>query len=246
MLDGLEALSASGHQTDFPFHTHPTFNISIILNETFLTKTNDQNCWSAPGSIVITNPEEVHATICDSVTGSTFFTFYLSPDVLEYVHGRQPVHFEQKVIQDKALFNGLLAVARTIMDRSGFPEARFQTLLAQLVTKYACTAPSQKDQGALITRVLEEELFEKFSLEKTAGKFRLDKYRFIRVFKQETGLTPNNYIILRRIEKCKELLHTQSDLLDIAVKTGFYDATHLCKYFKKITGVTPLAYQNAR
>ena len=92
---------------------------------------------------------------------------------------------------------------------------------------------------------LEENDLEKFSLENTASKFGLDKYKFLRLFKQETGLTPNNYIILKRIEKCKELLQTQDDLLDIAIQTGFYDATHLCKYFKKITGITPLAYRYA-
>ena len=55
----------------------------------------------------------------------------------------------------------------------------------------------------------------------TKNAMVLNKYKFLRLFKQETGLTPNNYIILKRVEKCKELLNTQDDLLDIAIETGF-------------------------
>lgn len=244
-MDGLEMLSACGHNIKFPFHTHPTFNISIVLNQTFHTMVAEKTCFAHTGSVVITNPGEVHSTICDAKTGTTFFTFYISPEVLEYLNEKKPVYFEQKVIFDQALFQGLLAVAGDISNGTCDTEDKLQQLLKELVRKYAGARDNKKQPDSFITRILEEDLFEKFSLEKTAGRLHLDKFRLIRLFKQETGLTPNNYIILRRIEKCKELLHTQSDLLDIAIRTGFYDATHLCKYFKKITGVTPLAYQNA-
>lgn len=244
-MDGLEALSACNHNITFPFHSHPTFNISIILNQTFHTKVIDRTCFAPMGAIVITNPDEVHSTICDAKTGSTFFTFYISPDVLEYLNNHKPVFFKQKIILDRTLFNGLLKVSDNISNPAFHTEDVLQQLLKRLIVKYGSTEHEERQALPGITQILEEDLFEKFSLEKTAGKLSLDKFRFIRQFKQQTGLTPNNYIILRRIEKCKELLHKQSDLLDIAIKTGFYDATHLCKYFKKITGVTPLVYQNA-
>jgi AraC-like DNA-binding protein len=97
----------------------------------------------------------------------------------------------------------------------------------------------------LFRNFLEEDNLEKFSLEATAGKFGLNKYKFLRLFKNETGLTPNNYIILKRIEKSKILLQTQDDLLGVAIESGFYDATHFGKHFKKVTGVTPAAYRHA-
>jgi AraC-like DNA-binding protein len=114
-----------------------------------------------------------------------------------------------------------------------------------LVTKYSANDFSLVKRSSHFQRFLEEETFEKFSLETTASKFGLDKFKFLRLFKYETGLTPNNYIILKRIEKCKQLLQTQNDLLGIAIETGFYDATHLCRHFKRVTGITPLAYHNA-
>jgi AraC-like DNA-binding protein len=124
-------------------------------------------------------------------------------------------------------------------------EKKLLLTLKQLVARYSNDSVIPEVRKRLFHAFLDENELEKFSLERTASKFGLDKYKFLRLFKQETGLTPNNYIILKRIEKCKELLQTQDDLLDIAIQTGFYDATHLCKYFKKITGITPLAYRFA-
>lgn len=246
ILDGLEVLEARGYNQSFPLHTHPTFNISLILEQTFTNKLSGKTCHAPVGAIVITNPGEVHATICDTKTGSTFFTFYISPDVLYGLNKKQPVYFDNKLITDKPLFKKLLTIAQHCNVVSFATEQLLLEALKELTINYAVNKVSHKSSSDFFTQRMEENIFEKFSLEKTARKFKLDKYKFIRFFKHETGLTPNNYIIIRRIEKCKELLQTQDDLLDIAIQTGFYDATHLCKHFKKITGITPISYHNAR
>ncbi|MDP4261694.1 MAG: AraC family transcriptional regulator [Bacteroidota bacterium] len=245
ILDGLELLNAKQHKQDFPFHTHSTFNITLVLDQVFATKLPDRLLQASAGAIVVTNPDEVHATICDNKLGSSFFTFYVSPEVLKDLNNKKPVTFYDKIISDNFLFQQLYALSREDYHSEKEIERKLLLALKQLITGYAndTTAPDNKKR--LFHAFLEETTLEKFSLENAASKFGLDKYKFLRLFKQETGLTPNNYIILKRIEKCKELLQTQDDLLDIAIQTGFYDATHLCKYFKKITGITPLAYRFA-
>ena len=82
ILDGLELLDAKHHTLDFPFHTHNTFNITLVIEQVFSTKLCDRFIQVRAGTIVVTNPDEVHATICDNKIGSSFFTFYVSPDVL--------------------------------------------------------------------------------------------------------------------------------------------------------------------
>jgi AraC-like DNA-binding protein len=243
ILDGLELLDARQHTLTFPFHTHNTFNITLVIEAIFATKLNTRLLHATPGTIVITNPGEVHSTICDNRVGSSFFTFYISPDVLTGLNNKLPVFFENKIINDPVLFEQLLYLSQNI--KGAMPDFEQQLIEAVrvLVSKHASNTFNKSSHNKLFQKFLYEETFEKFSLENTAQKFGLDKYKFLRLFKYETGLTPNNYIILKRIEKCKELLQTHDDLLDIAIETGFYDATHLCKHFKKITGVTPLAYR---
>lgn len=245
ILDGLELLNAKNHSIDFPFHTHKTFNITLILDQPFSTKLFNRFLQAPRRTICITNPNEVHATICENKIGNSFFTFYISPDVLKELNSKNLPFFDDKVIYDEILFQQLFSISQKFDNPKIDVEQKLLMTLKRLVTDYAKDTVFSDKETKLFQRFLEEDTFEKFSLENTAKKFGLDKYKFLRLFKQETGLTPNNYIILKRIEKCKQLLQTQDDLLDIAIETGFYDATHLCRYFKKITGITPFTYRNA-
>jgi len=246
ILDGLELFDAKYHVKNFPFHTHNTFNITLVIDQTFSTKLVDRFLQAPIGTIVITNPDEVHSTICDNNIGSSFFTFYVSPDVLKEFNNQKPVFFDDKIINDRLLFQQLYYVSRNHHLPKVDLEIILLQALKQLVTKYTSNIIISEKEHKLLKNFLESETLGKFSLEKSANRFGLDKYKFLRLFKQETGLTPNHFIILKRVEKCKELLQTQDDLLDIAIQTGFYDVTHLCKHFKKITGITPLAYHSAQ
>ena len=216
-----------------------------MVEQTFSNKLLDKTLHASAGTIVITNPEEVHASFCDNKVGTTFFTFYVSADVLTNLNNNQPVFFDQKIIMDNKLFNKLYTLSQSDYTAHNKIEIQLLLVLKELTRKYAIHDHVTGTESKLFQRFLEDETFEKFSLEKTASGFGLDKFKFLRLFKQQTGLTPNNYIILKRIEKCKELLHTEDDLLQIAIQTGFYDATHLCKHFKRITGITPQAYREA-
>jgi len=243
ILDGLEILDAKNHTLNFPFHTHNTFNITLVLEQVFSTKTCDRLLQAPAGTIVITNPDEVHATICESKTGNSFLTFYVSPEVIYGLNKNKPVYFHNKIIEDPLLFQQLVHLSRDLFTLNTEKDNEFVKALRTLIAKHSSEAFEEKKISHHFRKFLDRELFEKFSLDSAAARFGVDKYKFLRLFKAETGLTPNNYIILKRIEKCKELLKSQNDLLGIAIETGFYDATHLCKHFKKITGISPFAYQ---
>lgn len=243
ILDGLELLDAKKHTSSFPFHTHNTFNVTLVINQPFSTKINDRFLQAPHGTITITNPQEVHATICDKTAGNSFFTFYIPPSIFTKANNRKEVFFDNNVIYDKTLFREMYTLSG-MFSEAGI-EKRLQRVVENLVAGYGKPDHFPDHKTKLFQDFLEEELSEKFSLEKTAQRFGLDKYKFLRLFKQQTGLTPNNFIILKRIEKSKKLLLIHDNLLDIAIESGFYDATHFCKHFKKITGITPLAYKNA-
>ena len=60
------------------------------------------------------------------------------------------------------------------------------------------------------------------------------------LFSSVEGITIEQYFIIQRIEKVKELLvYQELTLADIAYQTGFSSTAHLSAQFKKITGLTP-------
>ncbi len=60
------------------------------------------------------------------------------------------------------------------------------------------------------------------------------------LFSEIEGITIEQYIILQKIEKVKELLvYDELNLSQIADKLGYSSVSHLSRQFKKITGLTP-------
>lgn len=60
------------------------------------------------------------------------------------------------------------------------------------------------------------------------------------LFSSVEGKTIEQYFILQRIEKVKELLvYDQLSLTEISYQTGFSSVHHLSSQFKKVTGLTP-------
>ena len=75
----------------------------------------------------------------------------------------------------------------------------------------------------------------------------LSQSHYSRAFKASTGLAPYQWQLQARVERAQHLLlNTNDGLEDIADATGFADAVHLGRTFRKITGATPAAWRMDR
>ncbi|MGM0478923.1 MAG: helix-turn-helix domain-containing protein [Bacteroidota bacterium] len=64
------------------------------------------------------------------------------------------------------------------------------------------------------------------------------------VFSEVKGITIQQFIILNKIEKAKEiLLYDRLSIKEIAYKLNYSSLSHFSKQFKKITGLTPAYYR---
>jgi transcriptional regulator GlxA family with amidase domain len=69
--------------------------------------------------------------------------------------------------------------------------------------------------------------------------------KFRKVFKQVTGLSPNQYYLNLRLNKAKALLvNTDLSIVEISNLTGFENLFYFSNYFKKKNGVSPILYRN--
>ena len=65
------------------------------------------------------------------------------------------------------------------------------------------------------------------------------------LFSSIEGKSIEQFFIIQRIEKVKELLvYDQLSLTEIAYKVGFSSVHHLSAQFKKVTGLTPSLFKN--
>jgi AraC-like DNA-binding protein len=67
------------------------------------------------------------------------------------------------------------------------------------------------------------------------------------IFSEVKGTTIQQFIIMHKIEKAKELLiYDELNLTEIAYKLHYSSVAHLSNQFKKITGLTPSFYKNLK
>lgn len=85
------------------------------------------------------------------------------------------------------------------------------------------------------------------SLDDLVQRSGYSKFHFCRAFKAQTGQSPWQYVLERKIERARELLlSTPLSIKEIAGSLGFHNADYFAKLFRTQTGVTPKAYRGRR
>ena len=113
------------------------------------------------------------------------------------------------------------------------------SILLQDVTNSKEEQTPARQKMLQIRLYLDEHYTDKFSLDQLSEHFFISKYHLSREFKNHFGITPNHYVISKRITLVKKLLRfSDFTLEDIAAKPGFYDTSYLNKQFKKSEGIS--------
>lgn len=111
--------------------------------------------------------------------------------------------------------------------------------------RYAQPKASVKDDRILqAIAFIRANINNRIDIDQLADKACMSKGHFFRMFKEETGDTPTNYIIRRKMEKAELLLvTTDNPVKTIADSLGYEDYSYFNRIFKKSTGVTPQQYR---
>lgn len=75
----------------------------------------------------------------------------------------------------------------------------------------------------------------------------VSKAYLTRLFKNQLGVTPKNYVSQRRIERAAvRLLTTSLSVTEVAIQSGWDDPNLFSRRFRQFFGVTPSAYRDAK
>ena len=90
-------------------------------------------------------------------------------------------------------------------------------------------------------------LSERMSVKELADRVYMSTTHFSRIFKQQTGLSPYEFILISRMNRAKELLH-QSDMSisQIAYASGFNSESNFIHSFSRNTGMTPNKFRKLK
>jgi AraC family transcriptional regulator len=132
-----------------------------------------------------------------------------------------------------------------------YAEALANVLAAHLLSRYVVgRQPERVFSGGLtpsrlayIIAYILAHLEHTLSLAELAAVAQMSPAHFARLFKQATGRTPHQYVILYRIECAKQLLtETTLSLSEIGARVGYADHSHFTALFRQHVGTTPKIY----
>jgi AraC-like DNA-binding protein len=133
--------------------------------------------------------------------------------------------FEDEFGEEGALFDWMLGFERHLHELA-HPRDRREAML-QEVRQFA-----------------KDNLARSFGIEEIARKGGMSRSHFSHRFRSATGLTPGTYVReIRLTEVRRRLRETTAPLKEISARTGFADANHLCKAFRRQFHQSPGDYR---
>lgn len=126
-------------------------------------------------------------------------------------------------------------------------DAKIRTVIATLYenfTKNKLVNHIHRVSGENAKRFISDNFDKKITLSDIAAYSGLSNSHLHKVFREIYGMSPNDFLIMKRIGYAKSLLLNNLLSIDeVATKCGFSSRAYFDVTFKKITGITPANFR---
>jgi len=255
-LPGTDVLRATYVRHAFRPHAHGGYAIGIIERGAQSVRLGGSRQIFAQGTLALINPGEVHSGQAQTEDGWTYRMLYPPAKAVQATLGGRIVPiFRASSVNDPALYQSFPAL-HIALEQGGEVlelESRWQLFLQVLAERHSEQrphfAPVRQEETAVryVQQRLEDCALEgtAVSLTELAEQVGLPPVQLLRAFKAATGLPPHAYQTQLRVERARGLLAAGLPPAEVALAVGFYDQSHLGRFFRETYGVTPGQYAAA-
>lgn len=249
------------------YHQHDYTELAYILSGKGRYLVNGEEHDVEAGDLVICNPGVMHKHIITNtdeptiefIAGFTNFHFKgMAQNSIETEDGSCIINTSAELKQDLMMHCYAMVAEKESCSLGKY--FMFKTHLMQMLLlimrdlvndedheQTKCSFESYNKNYAVkqIINYLNENYNQKISLEQIAHNMYLSPVYISKIFKEETGESPINYLINIRLEKARDILvkTDNSSIKSIANEVGYEDVYHFSKLFKKYYGISPLYYR---
>lgn len=186
------------------------------------------------------------------------FDSFVREPALCSIFKRRPANFRNGIPLERedatAVREALAACVREADRQAGFWEEAVLSLLLTLFIRlyrryggYFPAAEAGTGHAGRIQAYLDSAYLEDLTLDGIAEVFHLGKYHMSHIFKEATGYSVRQYVLLKRIAHAKDLLYyTGRDIETVAADSGFNSASNFIRAFKSAEGITPGQFRRLR
>ena len=127
--------------------------------------------------------------------------------------------------------------------RSNTAEEYITAQLYLLFSELFEVSQKKNDYVTIIKNFISANRDGDISVERVRNLVNLNRQYVSTLFKKETGITIQQYIIAMRIERAKLLLKRHISVTETATNCGYESVYSFSKSFKRVVGITPSEFQ---
>lgn len=244
---------------------HRGVSIAIVRSGTFQYRSSAGRELMTPGSLMLGNPGQYFECGHEHGVGDRCLSFTYELRLIEELVSeagvrvpwrsfsllRVPVVRELSSVVARAHAGSGSRYSKVDGEQAPWEEVAFELALRVLEvangTPNRGGSPAQEARVTRVIRMIEDRPGEEHSLEALAREAKLSRYHFLRIFQELTDLTPHQYVRRARLRyAATQLLLETTPILDIALDSGFSDASNFNHAFLSEFGVNPGLFRRNR
>ncbi|NIK76205.1 YesN/AraC family two-component response regulator [Paenibacillus castaneae] len=247
-------------------HYHDYYEIYYMLSGKRIYFIRDRTYSVEQGDLVFINKNELHKTMQTGEASHERVIIHLDDSMLQQ-HAAEHAAFLLTPFQQQGHIIRLPRqeqvaveqVIRRMLTEIGQKSTGYELFPSHAVTELLLTAArylQQHEPAPLhhdtpihakiseVIRYINAHIEEQLRLGTLAEQFFISPYYLSRMFKEMTGFTFSDYVVLTRIKEAQRLLReSKLSITDIAASVGFDNFSHFGKMFKKTTRLSPRDYR---
>ena len=242
----ITALSANITDFSYKNHSHREYAIGVTKRGLQHYHLDGKLQLSYQDGIMLFNPEQVHDGMAHDKSGLEYIMLYIEPSLLlDVTERKEAIQFATPIIYDNKLESDIYG-----LDNAVFYEKEEEIVDEQLIKLVdglinQSTIKKHVKENTYINKIkrrIHDSFKENLTIADLAQEFSMSKFQFIRHFKNQTGITPYQFLLNSKIEAAKKIIEIDKDIYLAVSELGFSDLTHLNRQFKKIYGITANNY----
>ncbi|MCM1122788.1 MAG: AraC family transcriptional regulator [Eubacterium sp.] len=243
-------------------HIHRDFEICLVLSGTVHVLSRQESLTANEGAFFILNPYQPHELKTD--TPATILSLQVSPnffsDCYPQIHNlSMPFCLENRANSPahQDVFQKMIHLAYVYYHKESNYELQcagmVNLIFYQMLQLFPYridpdnTSVSMRNRNArlrAIAEYIDANYAQKLLLTDIAAKQELSLHYLSHFFKENFGVSFQQYVSKIRCEKAQQLLLlTDDSLLDISISTGFSDPKYFNRAFREQYGCTPKEYR---
>ena len=248
---GLQRVEARFEGRAYAPHRHDTYAIGTTVSGVQSFDYRGESRHSVAGRVFVLHPDELHDGRAGDGTSFGYRILYIAPELILEALGRPELPFvRDPVTADPRLTAATYAALADIDDPlDDLRRSEIALSIAEALDACAGQARTRRasfDMAAL--RRARDMLLANVAagignreLEAASG---LDRWTLARQFRAAYGVSPHRFLIMRRLDRARELILGGASLAEAAYAAGFADQSHMTRRFRQAYGLSPGAWRS--